>query len=177
MKLGTLAVATLLVSGPVYAQSLGEQTGVNSALGIAPKTPDFVSEAAQGDMFEIASSEAAVQKGSDRVKSFASRMVDDHKKTSAALKILAPAAGANLPSEMTASQKKDLDKLGGLQGQYFDHQYMDDQLSAHKTAVSLFERYAKGGQNAEFQTWAEQTLPTLQQHLDMAKTLDRQVRN
>jgi putative membrane protein len=104
-------------------------------------------------------------------------MVDDHKKTSAALKILAPAAGANLPSEMTASQKKDLDKLGGLQGQDFDHQYMDDQLSAHKTAVSLFERYAKGGQNAEFQTWAEQTLPTLQQHLDMAKTLDRQVRN
>jgi putative membrane protein len=78
---------------------------------------------------------------------------------------------------MTASQKKDLDKLGGLQGQDFDHQYMDDQLSAHKTAVSLFERYAKGGQNAELQTWAEQTLPTLQQHLDMAKTLDRQVRN
>jgi putative membrane protein len=73
MKLGTFAVATLLVSGPVYAQSLGEQTGVNSALGIAPKTPDFVSEATQGDMFEIASSEAAVQKGSDRVKSFASR--------------------------------------------------------------------------------------------------------
>jgi putative membrane protein len=54
---------------------------------------------------------------------------------------------------------------------------MDDQLSAHKTAVALFERYAKGGQNAELQTWAEQTLPTLQQHLDMAQTLDRQVRN
>jgi putative membrane protein len=77
---------------------------------------------------------------------------------------------------MTASQKRDFDKLSGLQGQDFDQQYMDDQLGAHKTAVSLFERYAKGGQNAELQSWAEQTLPTLQQHLAMAQTLDRQVR-
>jgi putative membrane protein len=176
MKLYALVAATLVASGPVYAQSLGEQTGVNSALGIAPKTQDFVSEAAQGDMFEIASSEAAVQKGSDKVKSFANQMVDDHKKTSADLKRLTPAAGANLPSEMTASQKRDFEKLSGLQGQDFDKQYMDDQLSAHKAAVSLFERYGKSGDNAELQSWAKQTLPTLQQHLNMAQTLDKQAR-
>jgi putative membrane protein len=51
----TIAAALLATSlaGPVLAQSVGEQTGVNSALGIAPKTDDFVKEAALSDMTEI----------------------------------------------------------------------------------------------------------------------------
>jgi putative membrane protein len=48
---------------------------------------------------------------------------------------------------------------------------MDDQVSAHKDAVSLFERYGKGGDNDQLKSWATQTLPTLQHHLDMAQTI------
>ena len=46
---------------------------------------------------------------------------------------------------------------------------MDDQVSAHKTAVSLSERYGKGGDNTKLKEWANQTLPTLQHHLEMAQ--------
>ena len=35
------------------SQSIGEKTGVNSALGVAPTKADFVKEAATSDMFEI----------------------------------------------------------------------------------------------------------------------------
>jgi putative membrane protein len=31
-------------------------------------------------------------------------------------------------------------------------------VDAHKSAVSLFERYAKGGDNAKLKDWAEKTL-------------------
>jgi putative membrane protein len=34
----------LILSGPAFGQSIGEKTGVNSALGIAPTTQDFVNE-------------------------------------------------------------------------------------------------------------------------------------
>jgi putative membrane protein len=176
MKVFVLAISALFVSGPLHAQSIGEKSGVNSALGLAPKTQDFVTEAAQSDMFELAASETAMQKGSEPVKSFANQMMADHKKTTADLKRLAPAAGATLPADMTSSQKRDFEKVAGLQGRDFDKQYMDDQVSAHKTAVSLFERYAGNGEHAELQSWAKQTLPTLQHHLDMAQTLDTQVR-
>ena len=54
-KIGLLATACILFAGPALAQSLGERTGVNSALGITPKTSDFVKEAAISDMFEIQS--------------------------------------------------------------------------------------------------------------------------
>ena len=47
------------------------------------------------------------------------------------------------------------------------------QVSAHKDAVSLFERYAKGGENSKLKGWAGKTLPALQHHLDMAQTMDK----
>ena len=36
-----------------YAQAVGEKTGLNSALGVTPKTEDFIKEAATSDMLEI----------------------------------------------------------------------------------------------------------------------------
>jgi putative membrane protein len=47
------------------------------------------------------------------------------------------------------------------------------QLSAHKDAVSLFERYAKGGDDPDLKSWAGKTLPTLKHHLEMAQSLNR----
>ncbi len=36
----------LVLAGPAFAQSVCEKTGVNSALGIAPSTEDFVKQVA-----------------------------------------------------------------------------------------------------------------------------------
>jgi putative membrane protein len=47
------------------------------------------------------------------------------------------------------------------------------QVSAHKDAVSLFERYAQGGDNAKLKDWAGKTLPALQHHLQMAEQMDK----
>jgi len=79
--------AFLAVGSPTFAQSVPEKTGVNSSLGIAPKTQDFVTEAAQSDMLEIESSKLAVTKtDSAKTKAFAERMVKDHTETSTELK-------------------------------------------------------------------------------------------
>ena len=45
------------------------------------------------------------------------------------------------------------------------------QVDAHKDAVSLFERYSKGGDNADLKSWAGKTLPALKHHLEMAQAL------
>jgi len=45
--------ACLALAGPAYAQSIGEKTGINSALGVSLSTPDFIKQVAIGDMFEI----------------------------------------------------------------------------------------------------------------------------
>jgi putative membrane protein len=47
------------------------------------------------------------------------------------------------------------------------------QVSAHKDAVSLFERYANGGEDPKLKDWAGKTLPALKHHLEMAQALDK----
>jgi len=69
-------------STAAIAQSAGEKTGVNSVLGIAPKTEDFIKEATLSDMMEIQSAKIAQQKGNAADKSFAEQMIADHTKTS-----------------------------------------------------------------------------------------------
>jgi putative membrane protein len=54
-------MVSLLALGPAIGQSMGEKTGVNSALGVAPTTQDFVTEGASVDMLEIQSSQLAQQ--------------------------------------------------------------------------------------------------------------------
>ena len=62
-------------------QSVGEKTGVNSTLGIAPKTEDFVKQVATSDMFEIQSSKIAQERGNADQK--AGTIVKDHQQSSA----------------------------------------------------------------------------------------------
>ena len=61
MKCSIVAVSCLLFASPTLAQSAGETTGINSALG--PTTTDFVKEVAISDMFEIESNKLAQNKG------------------------------------------------------------------------------------------------------------------
>ncbi len=57
-----IAAAACLVTLalPAYAQTAPEKTGINTALGVAPKTQDFLTEAAQSDMLEIQTSKLAL---------------------------------------------------------------------------------------------------------------------
>ena len=154
-------------------QPLSEKTGVNSALGLVPKTADFVKEAAISDMFEIQSSQLAQSKGNDQTKAFAAQMITDHQKTTDELKGLVEAGKvkATPPTQMDRAHQKMLDRLQKLSGADFDKQYDSDQVTGHKQAVSLFERYSKGGKNADLKDWATKTLPAIQHHLEMARGL------
>jgi putative membrane protein len=175
MRRSMIALGCLLLASPVLAQSAGEKTGVNSALGISPTTADFVKEVAISDMFEIESSKLAQEKGNAAEKAFASQMITDHTKTSTELKGLVTSGKvkAELPAALDSSHQSKLDKLKSESGKDFSSDYDSIQVSAHKDAVSLFERYAKGGDNADLKDWAGKTLPTLKHHLEMAENLKK----
>ena len=174
MKRTIIAISCLVLAGPALAQSIGEKTGVNSALGITPSTEDFVKQVAISDMFELQSNKLGEEKGNAQQKSFAAQMVKDHTKTSSELKSMVESGKvkAQLPTALDSAHQSKLDKLKGAQGKDFAD-FDDMQVSAHKDAVSLFERYAKGGDNPELKDWAGKTLPALQHHLDMAQNLTK----
>lgn len=132
----------------------------------------FATKAAESDLAEIATSKLALQKAeSDKVKQFAQHMIDDHTKTSEKLKPMAQAKGIELPSTPDKEHQKAMAKLEKLSGDKFDREYMTGQVKDHEKAVSLFEREAKGGRDAEFKQFASETVPTLREHLQMAKDI------
>jgi putative membrane protein len=170
-----LVAGALLFSTAALAQSAGEKKGVNSVLGVAPKTADFVKEAAMSDMLEIESSKIAQQKGNAQEKKFAEQMITDHTKTSSELKSMVSSSNlkADIPTALDSSSQSKLDKLRDAKPENFASQYDPMQVSAHKEAVSLFQRYGKGGDDPKIKDWAAKTLPNLQHHLEMAQDMDK----
>jgi putative membrane protein len=89
------------------ARGVGEKTGVNSALGIAPKTEDFIKEATTSDMLEIEAAKIAQQKGDADEKTFAGQMIADHTKTSSELKgLVPPDMTSAIPTSLDDSSQK-----------------------------------------------------------------------
>jgi len=166
--------ATAALAQAALAQSVGEKSGINSTLGIAPKTEDFIKEVAMSDMTEIEAAKIAEQKGNAEEKKFAAMMLADHTKTSTELKSMVTGEmKAALPAALDDASEKKLAKLRDAKPEDFAATYDPMQVSAHKDAVSLFERYAKGGDNNSLKDWAGKTLPALQHHLEMAQALDK----
>jgi predicted outer membrane protein len=116
-----------------------------------------VTEAAVSDMTEIAAAKIALEKGDADEKQFADQMVKDHTQTSTELKALVSGGGvqATLPTALDSASQKQIDKLNAATPADFRSDYDSSQVSAHKSAVSPFDRYAKGGDNAKLKDWAQ----------------------
>ena len=127
-----------------------------------PPTDDFVNKVAVSDMFEIQSSQLALQKKPDRdTKPFATQMIKDHTATSKQLKALVSSGKvkADVPAALDADHQKKLDELRGLDGKEFDQAYDKAKLERHEKAVDLFRRYAQGGDNKDLKQWAAKYAP------------------
>ena len=178
MRTSITAAACLLLLGaagmPAHAQSVGEKTGVNSLIGVAPSSQDFVTQAVISDMFETESSKLALEKADEKTKAFAKKMIDDHKKVSDELKSVVQTGDMklNIPTALDSAHQSKIDKLKGLSGDDFTKQYHDDQVTGHKNAVDLYKRYADSGDNAALKAFAVKTKPHLDEHLKMAQDLD-----
>jgi len=145
----------------------------SAANGDLPRADkNFISKAAQGGLAEVQLGQLAAQKASDpQVKQFAQRMVDDHSKANDKLKQVASSKNVTLPTDLPSDAKREEDKLNKLSGAQFDREYMNHMLSDHKKDVSLFRSQAKSGKDSEVKQFASDTLPTLEQHLQMAQTI------
>jgi predicted outer membrane protein len=93
-----------------------QKTGINSTLGIALKTEDFVRQVAISDVFEIQSSRIAQERGNADQKAFAGTMIKDHQVTSADLMDHAGEWKTALPTKLDSLHQSKIDKLKSLHG-------------------------------------------------------------
>ncbi|EPL16153.1 DUF4142 domain-containing protein [Pseudomonas sp. CF161] len=141
---------------------------------VAATSNSFVNDAAQGGINEVESAKLALEKSSAAdVKAFAQQMVTDHTKANQELTALAKKLDIEVPDEASLTEKAKKMILE-MRDESFDKAYANNQVKAHEDTVALFKKEAASSDNAELKAFAQQTLPTLEHHLDMAKKLQAQ---
>jgi putative membrane protein len=146
------------------------------ACSSAKDSNKFATNAAQGGMAEVELGRLATQRAGDAsVREFGARMVADHSRANSELKSIAGQKGIQLPTELNSEQKSEMDKLSKMSGAEFDKEYMSAMLKDHETDVKDFDTQSKEGNDPEIKAFAGKTLPTLQQHLQMAQQAAQKV--
>lgn len=154
-----VAVVSLVAARPVAADE--------KKLGDDAK---FLKEAISGGMLEVKLGQLAQDKGSDPdVKKLGERMVTDHTKGNKELMALAEKKGLVPSRELMPKHQQVWDKLMALRGAEFDRTYTKRMVADHEEDVADFNKEAKSGQDADVRACAAKMLPTLKEHLEMAR--------
>ncbi len=128
----------------------------------------FAKMAAQGGIFEVKSSQIALQKSQNpQVLNVAKRMVKEHSAANAELKTVAQDNKMTLPADTDPMHKAVISKISGLSGAAFDKAYMGSQEKAHTDTVGLFEKEISMGKNAGLTAFASKNLPEIEDHTKM----------
>ncbi len=168
MKRIVIALGLALLAAPAFAAGPAVEESTKAAASLS--ADDFVRQASIGGMFEIESSKLALQRSKNaKLREFAQMMVSDHQKAAAKLKQVHPGGAAQ---QLDDTHAQIIARLKAADVATFDTLYVAEQTAAHQQAVTLFEGYAKGGDDRALKAYAAATLPTLKAHLDAVKKLN-----
>ncbi|MBB1497074.1 DUF4142 domain-containing protein [Paracoccus sp. MC1862] len=151
--------------------------GTTEAAGAAAVMPaiapqDFVNSAASGGMFEVQSSELALERSqTPAVQEFARMMIADHSAANEELKAVAEGKGLTVPTEIAGPPAEHMSAVQAAEGEAFDQTYMQHQVQAHEETIMMFQAEAQNGSDPDLRAFAEKTLPTLNAHLQHAQGL------
>jgi putative membrane protein len=159
------------------AGNMATNNPTNSTVTSTPLSKEdsnFVMEAAKGGVMEVQAGQIAQQNAqSQRVKDFGNMMVTDHSKANDELRSYASGHGITLPDSLPAADQKHINSMKNMQGKAFDKHYVNMMVQDHQKDVAKFKKAAANCNDAQLKTWATNTLPTLQKHLDSIQAIKK----
>jgi putative membrane protein len=192
---GALVAAVILAAGPAAVAQTGRMpqsqypagqnpipgdpnaTGMSDATAVnTVSDSDFAKQAAEGGMAEVKLGQLAQDKGtSEAVKEFGKKMVDDHSQANDKLTTIASQENVKIPITLNKHDQATYDKLSKLSGEAFDRAYARDMVKDHQDDIAAFQQEARNGRDNGIKSFASETLPTLQEHLKMAREMMKSV--
>jgi putative membrane protein len=133
---------------------------------------DFVTRAANGNVFAVAESRLAVDRArAPAVNTFARRLIDDHGRAEAELRAAAEGSGATVPTTLDQDHQARLTALRRKAGADFDKAYIADQLEAHSNALTLYADYMLWGEYEKLHALAIKMIPIAEAQLKDVQAL------
>lgn len=164
--------STILFLFIIGAFIIGLGMGPAGAKSMSDK--DFAKKAASGGIMEVTLGEVAQKQATnEKVRDFGQRMVTDHGMANQQLMSLAEKNDLPITRDMDKEENKMVRHLSKLKGSDFDRAYMHHMVQDHEKDVAMFEKMARDAKNPELKEFAAKNVTVLQEHLKMAKEIER----
>jgi len=134
----------------------------------------YVPNAAMGDMYEIQAADLAIEKSQNaKVKELAQMIKADHTMASNEFKALVPTAAPDqtIPTALDQRRQGMIDNLRSAAAASFDMAYIDQQIAAHREAITLHEGFSNNTDHPQLAAHATKVLPKIRAHLQMAEQI------
>lgn len=132
----------------------------------------FLKTAAEGGMAEVKLGHLAADKGGTQaVKDFGNKMVQDHTALNDQMMPLLQQAGVSAPDRLNTKDQALYDRLNMLSGAAFDSAYTSAMVKDHTMDLAEFKKEASSTNNAKLRDAVKQGGQTIHEHLEMAHKL------
>lgn len=165
------------VPAPGEAAKTGAASGGDEPeMPAATTAQGFAMRAALSDMFEIQSSQLALERSqADEVKVFARRMITEHQTMTNELQSALQQANVTVapPAQLDAEKQTMIQQLRDASAEDFDDRYIDGQTESHENTLNLFRDYANNGDTPVLKQLANRGVAAIENHLETVKALDQ----
>lgn len=153
---------SFLLGVPAFAQSAK----------LSPRDKEFLKMAAVADMTEAHFGEMAADKAArSGIKEFGQTLAKDQTKAYQELTVLDNKLGLTIPKGINVRRNRVAEQLADLKGKRFDGQFLRDEVLDHERVLAAYKREAQHAKDPDIKAYANQELPTLEDHLREAEKL------
>lgn len=162
-------LASLLVAAPLAAQLPPPPIPPEAKMQAMP----YLMTAGMSDVYEITSSQIALQKSQDpAVRRYATELIGHHTMTTNATLAAAKKGGVTPPPPVLNAQfRAMISELTAAGPGDFDRLYLGQQVPAHQDALELQTAYARSGDVPALRASARAAVPVVTRHLREARQM------
>ena len=129
-------------------------------------------QAARATMLDIAAATRVEQKIQDQAcKAYAQQVLGDDSKIETDLKSMAQNAGVTFPTALDQERQLVLKDLDSSDGAQLEQKFRSSEIGGTCQTIEILHNFGRNGRDPKLKSWAENALPTLQNHLEAATRL------
>ena len=175
MKLRNLCLAGTFATALLFTACQKDDNNTSNDETVNAQDSSYAIQVSQSNRSEIELGNLALAQANDTsVRAFAQKMIDEHTTAQKDLKDLANDIdlNVNLDDSLSADQVALRNLLSGLTGAAFDKAYITGQIAGHQKTLTVFDAEISGGANQKMKQYATDKRPDIQNHLNMADSIN-----
>jgi putative membrane protein len=167
--LGAALLCLTACQAGTTAQSAGQ---ARATPALSPVDSTFINSAGRSGLEEVTFAQLAATKAADpAVRGLGEKIIADLAVVDQQLATLAQSKGMTPPSDMDGRHQLLYQQFQSLNGAAFERAYVDGQMQDLTMAIQAFQTEADSGSDPQVRSFAQQYLPMMLQHLQMATAI------